>query len=391
VRPIETLEPRKLLAAPERFDQLHVGNSHLVGVTEALDLLAADAGIIGHSTVQANIGGSTLKTHYFNPWSTNLITAPTGVGQIYLMWTDNATKERGYLVEAAAGGESFKAVDVLAGDATSARIGGLEPDASYTFRVVARNGAGNSAAATASATTVPAVGRYLQSSDAAGRIIFEAERPTTSQAGDAVWSGISWLTNGDANASGDVIAIEENAAPVESAGDVSTYAGRTPTLAYDITFDAAGSYDLFVRADGPDAGTDSFWVTLDGPVIGLHRPNPGLAWRDTSLSLNISEPGTRTLGIVTRESETVLDKFVLVPSDSSFVPTSTGPTPKATTTVPDASDNSLHVGLNGNAVATSGRWKTLVIDTGAFSGNVAVEIAQREDGTKLRWLELENA
>ncbi|MEM6315970.1 MAG: hypothetical protein AAF743_17910, partial [Planctomycetota bacterium] len=68
----EPVEERRLLSAPSGLEQLHVGNSHLVGVTDALDVLAADAGITGHSTVQANIGGSTLKTHYFNQASTGL-------------------------------------------------------------------------------------------------------------------------------------------------------------------------------------------------------------------------------------------------------------------------------------------------------------------------------
>ncbi|MEM6315036.1 MAG: hypothetical protein AAF743_13170, partial [Planctomycetota bacterium] len=56
-------------------------------------------------------------------------------------------------------------------------------------------------------------------------------------------------------------------------------------------------------------------------------------------------------------------------------------------------DNSVWLRIDGGTwqridFATSGFWETLTVGTGTFTGSVVVEIAQREDGTKIDWLEL---
>jgi len=65
--------------------------------------------------------------------------------EIVLNWRDKAGNEEAFLVEQKVGG-SYKPVLTLAADSSTARVKGLSPNTSYTFRVRAANGAGNSAA-----------------------------------------------------------------------------------------------------------------------------------------------------------------------------------------------------------------------------------------------------
>lgn len=75
----------------------------------------------------------------------NLVATPTSSTTINLTWSDNATNETGYIVEAKAGGSGFVQIDpVLPPNATSTTISGATAGVTFTFRVKARNGAGDS-------------------------------------------------------------------------------------------------------------------------------------------------------------------------------------------------------------------------------------------------------
>ena len=75
----------------------------------------------------------------------NLVATPTSSTTINLSWSDNATNETGYVVEAKAAGSGFIQVgSVLPANATSTTITGATPGVTFTFRVKARNGAGDS-------------------------------------------------------------------------------------------------------------------------------------------------------------------------------------------------------------------------------------------------------
>ena len=90
----------------------------------------------------------------------NLTARALSGGEVTLNWTDNATNEDGFYIELATDGNNFTRLDdVLPPDSTSYTVGDLAPATTYTFRVFAFNGQGDSAASnTATATTVAAAG-----------------------------------------------------------------------------------------------------------------------------------------------------------------------------------------------------------------------------------------
>src|SRR5205085_527506 len=65
--------------------------------------------------------------------------------QVNLSWADNATNEAGYRVERSTDGVNWAEVAVVGANATSYSDAGLAGNTTYTYRVRATNGAGNSA------------------------------------------------------------------------------------------------------------------------------------------------------------------------------------------------------------------------------------------------------
>jgi regulation of enolase protein 1 (concanavalin A-like superfamily) len=87
--------------------------------------------------------------------------APSGLSasavsssQINLAWTDNADNESGFKIERKTGGGSFSQIGTVNANVTTYPNGGLSPSTTYTYRVRAYNGAGDSSYSNeASATT----------------------------------------------------------------------------------------------------------------------------------------------------------------------------------------------------------------------------------------------
>ncbi|HEY9422671.1 MAG TPA: fibronectin type III domain-containing protein, partial [Thermoanaerobaculia bacterium] len=76
---------------------------------------------------------------------TNLRTTSVSETEVELAWNDNANNEIGYRIELREEGGVFEDIGAVGTNATSAVIEGLEPGTIYTFRVRARNAAGDSA------------------------------------------------------------------------------------------------------------------------------------------------------------------------------------------------------------------------------------------------------
>jgi fibronectin type 3 domain-containing protein len=87
---------------------------------------------------------------------TDLAASVTSTSEIDLSWTDAATDETGYRVERSTDNVTFTAVTTLPADSTSFADTGLDAETHYYYHVFAFNDAGDSAAASADATTAAA-------------------------------------------------------------------------------------------------------------------------------------------------------------------------------------------------------------------------------------------
>jgi hypothetical protein len=84
----------------------------------------------------------------------NLAASSTSSSSIVLTWTDNASDESGFIVQASADGATWNQVAALSANAVSFTHSGLAAGQTYNYRVYAYNSVGNSALSnTASATT----------------------------------------------------------------------------------------------------------------------------------------------------------------------------------------------------------------------------------------------
>ncbi len=94
-------------------------------------------------------------------------------------------------------------------------------------------------------------------------------------------------------------------------------------LHYDLTIPAPGSYHLWLRVFGPDSGSDSFYVQLDGGGnTVLHFGSQG-SWLWKKVDGSVFLDGDHTLTIAHREDGARLDR-ILITSDASFTPSGMG-------------------------------------------------------------------
>jgi subtilisin family serine protease len=125
--------------------------------------------IFAGADAKASLAGKVATGGRVNAYNTlvNLPTlpaAPTGLAaaaasasQINLTWYDASTNETGFKVYRSTDGVNFAHVATAGANATSYAVTGLAASTTYTFKVVAANTIGDSAASnTASATTQPA-------------------------------------------------------------------------------------------------------------------------------------------------------------------------------------------------------------------------------------------
>ena len=99
----------------------------------------------------------------------NLAASAVATGQIGLTWTDNASDEYGFRIERSTNGMNWVIAAIVGPDSTGYADSGLLANTTYTYRVLAYNGAGDSAPSnTASATTPTVIEASLHVGDLKG-------------------------------------------------------------------------------------------------------------------------------------------------------------------------------------------------------------------------------
>ncbi|WP_253155892.1 RHS repeat-associated core domain-containing protein [Stieleria tagensis] len=157
------------------------------------------------------------------------------------------------------------------------------------------------------------------SSGSGGFVGVEAEdyAQLTSGSGEAVHS--TWTIAADADASGEAF--------VQATPNTGTNVGdstRGPRLDYPVSFDAPGTYYIWLRMLGDDDADDSVHIGLDGIVAsyGKHgmtdtsgdwhwEQNVGDRGGEDRVSINVPTAGSHTLNLWMREDGVAVDKIVL--------------------------------------------------------------------------------
>ena len=110
--------------------------------------VSAFGGVSPYTLLMQTSGGTPVPAA-----PSNLSATPISPTQVMLSWTDNANNETAYAVEMRIGQSGYAELLTVPANATSATINGLVAATTYTFRVRARNGGGNSAYSNEAAAT----------------------------------------------------------------------------------------------------------------------------------------------------------------------------------------------------------------------------------------------
>jgi hypothetical protein len=105
------------------------------------------------SLVCSNTGGGGVPAA-----PSNLRATATSSTEVDLEWNDNSNNETGFRVEGRAGTGAFQDLGGVIANSTGATVFELEPGTAYTFRVLARNGNGDSSYSNQATATTPGGG-----------------------------------------------------------------------------------------------------------------------------------------------------------------------------------------------------------------------------------------
>ncbi len=207
----------------------------------------------------------------------------------------------------------------------------LDPLTTYVVSLTsaATDTAGNALApASWSFTTGPAAPLGPSAGDA-GTVVIEAEGAASRFAR----SNRSWLDGqSPAGSVGDAVLAGPDGGLTISTNVATT----SPELSFDVHFDRAGSYGVWLRGWAPSASGDSVSVSIDGLApVNLRAANMNTAtygaWHwfvdGSSLAratLQVATPGRHTVHVYMREDGFSLDRLLLT-TDTTLTPTGTGP------------------------------------------------------------------
>ena len=246
-------------------------------------------GSTGHGVVATGKAGGIPIT--FSPWATALINitsipvpaTPTGLGaaalstsSVQLSWTPVMSTATSQLVQRSSDGVNFTTIATVPALLNAFADTGLAAGTTYTYRIIAANATGNSAASsTVRGTTL---------SNTGGSLALSALAWTSATAGygtvqkNTSISGNPITLNGATYASG-----------------IGTHAAST------ITYALNGAYTMFSSAVGIDGEEDSKGIgSVDFTVIGdgVTLFDSGILTNDQVKQVNVNITGVKTLTLV---------------------------------------------------------------------------------------------
>ncbi|MFK7920565.1 MAG: PKD domain-containing protein [Bacteroidia bacterium] len=163
--------------------------------------------------------------------------------------------------------------------------------------------------------------------EAGGELVIEAENYSALGAGTGSAAGVAWVNFTDASAS--------NGAGVRAEPNTGTWTGLNlngPRLDYNVNFNAAGTYQVYVRTSSPTANDDSYHVGLNGVGVtnlsgyGMGGVGPWF-WASGAndgdqVEIVVPAAGKHTISVWMREDGVALDKLVITQLSA---PTAAGP------------------------------------------------------------------
>ncbi|WP_318186607.1 putative Ig domain-containing protein [Pelagicoccus enzymogenes] len=255
---------------------------------------------------------------------------------------------------------------------------GLADNGAINVKVTATDEAGATTTDTFAITVEevpdPEAGTFLMSS---GLVSIEAESyASKTDSGSDTWADYS---NGSFSGGEGVYMASGDSENLLSASEAQSSSSE---LTYEVNFEAAGTYYVWVRADGTQDGgssgnDDSLHIGLDGVVAtddgGLSVGDGGLEWGSNSVNggrvaITVTEPGQHTLNIWQREDGIAIDKIV-ISNDANYDPSSlnsgTGP-----------EESAQQAGIVDQGPALIAQWKF-----DESSGTTAEDASGTNDGT----------
>ena len=138
--------------------------------------------------------------------------------------------------------------------------------------------------------------------------------------------GLSWNTISQSGASGgEAVSTASNGAWITG----NSTEGKSPELTYEIDFDSAGTYYVWMKGKIESGGGDSLHVGVDGDYhhtsYGFTGFGHSLNWTHSGrATIDIPEAGRHQVNLWLREAGLSVDKIVLT-KDSNYTPSGSGP------------------------------------------------------------------
>jgi len=243
-----------------------------------------------------------------------------GPGQVDLSWADSAVNESGFRVERSTNGVTFSVVNTVATDVTNSSDTTAAPGTQYTYRVIAFNGVGDSAASnTARATTaVPtqapaAAANVVATAISATRVDLSWTDPGNLEAGFRIERATGTSTT--------FTAIGSVGANVTSFVDGTTVTGTAYTYRV-IAFNAIGDAPVAVSAavTTPAAGGGAAPPPAvgggGGGGFGVPNINVSLSGLTSETPVSISTSGVASSNVVLRTASGELE--IVIPASTAL-------------------------------------------------------------------------